>query len=186
MGARRGSLLLALPARVPFSRYRGEHRLFLSACRLAAPGVIVDAVEPDPTNVRVLRSISGPTKCRGRCGPLRSTTGLGVFFSRTMNTIWEIFGPATSRSSDSLSSPKWVVPAASGDELFAEKSFDLVKIDTQGWEFEILLGLRPHAAAVGQRQGLSQSSALRSCGTAAVTRSRSWPDITSWGTQITR
>ena len=32
-------------------------------------------------------------------------------------------------------------PAASGDDLFAGKSFDLVKIDTQGWEFEILLGL---------------------------------------------
>ena len=35
----------------------------------------------------------------------------------------------------------WIVPAASGDELFGDRAFDLVKVDVQGWEFEVLLGL---------------------------------------------
>ena len=107
----------------------------------AAPGVLVDAVEPDPTNVRVLRfKFSGPTECRGRCGPWRSTTALGASISRTTSTTWETFGPVTSRSTTPEQS-QMGGPGGKRGRAVRGKSFDLVKIDTQGWEFEILLGL---------------------------------------------
>ena len=107
----------------------------------AARGVQVDAVEPDPTNVRVLR--------------------FNLWFNQVSATVWPLALDDTSRAlhlSDNehnlgdlrtgrveggggQADAKWVVPAGSGDDLFVGRSFDLVKIDTQGWEFEILLGI---------------------------------------------
>jgi FkbM family methyltransferase len=114
---------------------------FSALVHSAGRGVQVDAVEPDPTNVRVLR--------------------FNLWFNKVSSTVWPLALDDSSRAlhlSDNehnlgdlrtgrveggggQAAAKWVVPAASGDDLFAGRSFDLVKIDTQGWEFEILLGI---------------------------------------------
>jgi FkbM family methyltransferase len=106
-----------------------------------SPGGHVDAVEPDPTNLRALR--------------------FNLWFNEVNSTVWPLALDDSSRAlhlSDNehnlgdlrtgrveggggQAAAKWIVPAASGDDLFADRSFDLVKIDTQGWEFEILLGI---------------------------------------------
>jgi FkbM family methyltransferase len=107
----------------------------------AAQGVIVDAVEPDPTNCQVLRFNFWANEVQGTVWPMAlDDTARSLHLSDNEHNLGDLrTGRVEDR--DPLSAPKWVVPAASGDELFAGKSFDLVKIDTQGWEFEILLGM---------------------------------------------
>lgn len=101
------------------------------------PGIRVDAVEPDPNNLQALR--------------------FNLWFNQVSGTVWPLALDDSARALNLSDNEhnlgdlrtgrvdggggKWVVPAASGDELFAGRSFDLVKVDTQGWEFEILLGI---------------------------------------------
>jgi FkbM family methyltransferase len=127
----------------------------------AAPGVVVDAVEPDPDNVAALRfnlwangvaarvwpvalddrdrflALSGDEHNRGDLRSGRVSPD-GDRPSPNMIATAPAGGAA---SGDAQKGPAWLVPAASGDALFAGRSFDLVKIDVQGWEYEVLLGL---------------------------------------------
>lgn len=107
----------------------------------AGRGVVVDAVEPDPTNCRVLRFNLWANEVQGTVWPVAlDDRARSLHLSDNEHNLGDLrTGHVEDR--DPLSAPKWVVPAASGDDLFAGRSFDLVKIDTQGWEFEILLGL---------------------------------------------
>jgi FkbM family methyltransferase len=107
----------------------------------AAEGVVVDAVEPDPTNCQVLRFNLWVNQVQGTVWPVAlDDRERSLHLSDNEHNLGDL-RTAHVEDRDPLAAPKWVVPAASGDDLFAGKSFDLVKIDTQGWEFEILLGL---------------------------------------------
>ena len=105
----------------------------------------MDAVEPDPTNVQVLRFNLWFNGVNGTVWPLAlSTTPPAPCTSRTTSTTSETSGPGRGRQGGVAGRgrvAKWIVPAVSGDDLFAGRSFDLVKIDTQGWKFQILLGI---------------------------------------------
>jgi FkbM family methyltransferase len=107
----------------------------------AAQGVQVDAVEPDPTNVQVLRFNLWFNGVNGTVWPLAlDDTSRALHLSDNEHNLGDL---RTGRveGGGGQTEAKWIVPAASGDDLFAGRSFDLVKIDTQGWEFEILLGI---------------------------------------------
>ena len=107
----------------------------------AAPGVIVDAVEPDPTNVVALRFNLWINDVTSTVWPVAlDDRSRMLHLSDNEHNLGDL---RTGRVGDDshLDHVKWIVPAASGDTLFADRSFDLVKIDTQGWEFEILLGM---------------------------------------------
>lgn len=106
-----------------------------------APGVVVDAVEPDPTNVRALRFNLWINEVASTVWPVALDDRSRVLhLSDNEHNLGDL---RTDRVVDGsrLHDVKWIVPAASGDALFPHRSFDLVKIDTQGWEFEILLGM---------------------------------------------
>jgi FkbM family methyltransferase len=119
----------------------------------AAPGVVVDCVEPDPGNVQALRFNLWSNRVSATVWPVAldnrdrhlhlsgNVTNLGDLRSGRVSPSVADGETATSdRTTDDVPSG-WIVPAASGDELFADRAFDLVKVDVQGWEFEVLLGL---------------------------------------------
>jgi FkbM family methyltransferase len=114
---------------------------FSALVHSAEPGVEVDAVEPDPTNVRVLRFNLWFNEVNGTVWPLAlDDSSRALHLSDNEHNFGDL---RTGRveGGGGQAEAKWIVPAASGDDLFAGRSFDLVKIDTQGWEFEILLGI---------------------------------------------
>ena len=107
----------------------------------AAPGVTVDAVEPDPANVRALQFNFWLNKVAGTVWPLAlDDKARQLHLSENEHNLGDLRTGRVESHKQSVDA-KWVVPAADGDLLFGGRSFDLVKIDTQGWEFEILLGM---------------------------------------------
>jgi FkbM family methyltransferase len=107
----------------------------------AAPGVIVDAVEPDPVNVRALQFNFWCNGIAGTVWPLAlDDQSRALQLSANEHNLGDL---RTARIDNNMQrgDAKWVVPAVDGDDLFLGRSFDLVKIDTQGWEFEVLLGM---------------------------------------------
>lgn len=107
----------------------------------SAPGVVVDAVEPDPANVKALRFNLWINEVTSTIWPVAlDDRSRALHLSDNEHNLGDL---RTGRVGDGshLQNAKWIVPAASGDSLFSHRSFDLVKIDTQGWEFEILLGM---------------------------------------------
>ncbi len=119
----------------------------------AAPGVTVDCVEPDPGNVQALRFNLWSNRVAATVWPLAldnrdrhlhlsgNAHNLGDLRSGRVkpSTTDDGRGVVDHGADDQPSG--WIVPAASGDELFGDRVFDLVKVDVQGWEFEVLLGL---------------------------------------------
>jgi len=108
-----------------------------------APGISIDAVEPDPTSIDALRMNLWANNVRARVWPLalddreRSLVLRRTEHNRGDNRVRKI-NDTQAPSSDS----DVVVPAIRGDTLFEGRSFDVVKIDVQGWELEVLLGLQ--------------------------------------------
>jgi FkbM family methyltransferase len=119
----------------------------------AAPGVIVDSVEPDPGNVQALRFNLWSNRVAATVWPLAlDNRDRHLHLSGNAHNLGDLRSGRVKPSTGGDASEEaaggkgeaplgWVVPAASGDELFADQSFDLVKVDVQGWEFEVLLGL---------------------------------------------
>lgn len=124
----------------------------------AAPGVTVDSVEPDPDNVRALRFNLWSNRINATVWPVAlDNQDRYLELSGNPHNLGDLRSsritsqePSQERSveSDPGGVPEsgsggrgWVVAAASGDELFSDQGFDLVKIDVQGWEFEVILGL---------------------------------------------
>ncbi len=105
----------------------------------AAPHVTVDAVEPLPANLELLRFNLWYRGVTARIWPLAlSDGGRGAVLSTSTTN------PGDTRSRmDRLvgTTSSLVAPAASADELFSDRSFDVVKIDVQGSEPEVLRGM---------------------------------------------
>lgn len=120
----------------------------------AAPGVSVDAVEPDPGNVRALEFNLWVNQVQASVWPLAlDDSDRSLVLSGNATNFGDLrVGRVEDSVSNGSSGPKapapgdaddyqWVVPSASGDEIFAGRSFDVIKIDVQGWEFEVLSGM---------------------------------------------
>ena len=127
----------------------------------AVPGVTIDAVEPDPDNVRALEFNLWVNRVAAQVWPVAlddsdrhlllsgNQTNLGDLRCGRVAVSSNGSGPpahagsadahATATDADPLT--QWAVPAASGSELFAGRSFDVIKIDVQGWEFAVIDGL---------------------------------------------
>jgi FkbM family methyltransferase len=106
-----------------------------------APGVIVDAVEPDPTNVRALRFNLWVNGVNATVWPLAlDDRETALHLSGNTENLGDLRSGRVGEDAASAGSG-WIVPAIPGDQLFAGRVFDLVKLDVQGWELEILLGL---------------------------------------------
>lgn len=134
---------------------------YFSLLAFRAGAGTIDSVEPDPGNVRALRFNAWVNGVPANVWPLAlddhdrslrltsNATNRGDLRTERVSP-----GPASttakrtsgkrSGSGDRAVKPEgWLVPATSGREIFAGRSFDVVKIDVQGWEFEVLLGLEP-------------------------------------------
>lgn len=105
----------------------------------AAPGVQIDSVEPHPDIVPVLRMNLWTNQVNANIWPvaLDSKTSVLPIASAPMN-------PGDSRVARPHQSDGYniVVPALTADELFRGRTFDVVKIDVQGWEWDVVLGMQ--------------------------------------------
>jgi FkbM family methyltransferase len=103
----------------------------------SAPGISIDAVEPHPDTVRLLRWNAWVNHVAVRVWPYALDVGPGtVSMSAPDVNIGDCrVGPADRPGSFTVSS-------AAADDLFAGRAFDVVKIDVQGWEREVLRGMR--------------------------------------------
>ena len=127
----------------------GYFSLLASRCGAAT----VDAVEPHPDLVPVLRFNLWTNRVMAGVWPLAlDTRRRGLPLSTAVNNLGDSrVGEVHSGSVYSL-----VVPAVPGDELFAGRSFDVVKVDVQGWELDVLTGLQsvlrasPHVRIVAE------------------------------------
>jgi FkbM family methyltransferase len=129
----------------------------------AAPGVTVDSVEPDPGNVRALRFNLWANQIPGRVWPVAlDDRDRALELSGNEHNLGDLRSDRVIPAEVSLDSrvkpeervsnrektdasattgTSWIVPAASGAELYPNRIFDLVKVDVQGWEYPVLLGL---------------------------------------------
>jgi FkbM family methyltransferase len=118
----------------------------------AAPGVSVDAVEPDPDNVSALEFNLWVNQVHAKVWPVAlDSSDRSLVLSGNETNFGDLRcgrisprrdnGSAIDHGDEVDDGYKWIVPAASGDELFAGRGFDVIKIDVQGWEFEVLSGL---------------------------------------------
>lgn len=107
----------------------------------AAAAVVVDAVEPDPVNATALQMNLWAHQVAGTVWQLALDDHERVLvLNRSRNNRGD---SRTSKVEASRSVPDAaiIVPAAPGDRLFESRTFDVVKIDVQGWELEVLTGL---------------------------------------------
>jgi len=103
-----------------------------------ADGVAIDAVEPHPVLNTLLRANLWANRVQARVWDtaLGSDRRLLPLESAPMNAGDTRVTGTVREKSYSL-----VVPVAPADELFRGRSFDVVKIDVQGWEPEVVAGM---------------------------------------------
>lgn len=103
-------------------------------------GVTIDAVEPHPVALQLLAFNLWINRVEARVWPVALSNGAR---SVTLQTAATNLGDTRSdgRGIAPGTTASLVAPAAIGDELFGGRSFDLVKIDVQGAEWEVVSGL---------------------------------------------
>lgn len=115
----------------------------------AMPGITIDAVEPDPDNLRALEFNLWVNRVEAQIWPLAlDDSDRHLLLSGNQTNLGDLrVGRLAGSASSNGTAPEegmedqWAVPAASGNDLFAGRSFDVIKIDVQGWEFAVLDGL---------------------------------------------
>ncbi|MDC0708315.1 FkbM family methyltransferase [Stigmatella sp. ncwal1] len=138
------------------------------AAKLCPQGTI-DAVEPEPRSVSLLRLNLWTLAPHARVWPVGLGLRRGIAALRTEegnpgNTFVEEDSPRASR----------LTALVCGDELFAGRRFDVIKVDVQGYEPEVIRGLEETLRQSGnvslvveffpealRQRGLSPSEVLR-------------------------
>ena len=105
----------------------------------AAWGITVDAVEPNPPTVDLLRFNLWINRVDANVWPVALAERRGALPLCCRQTN---LGDTRGLTPHLGASYPVVVPAVPADELFPGRTFDVVKIDVQGWEFEVLLGMQ--------------------------------------------
>lgn len=104
-----------------------------------APGVKVDSVEPNPESVSLLRFNLWLNRVPASVWPTALASQRG---SLPLTGSATNLGDARTTAPEAEAAYPLVVPSMSADELFAGRAFDVVKIDVQGYEEEVLLGMQ--------------------------------------------
>jgi FkbM family methyltransferase len=102
------------------------------------PGATIDAVEPEPGNISLLKMNLWHNQVDATVWPLALSAG-----ERTLPLRLSPHNAGDTRTNTARPS-QWyevVAPAARGDDLFAGRGFDLVKLDVQGFELDVLQGM---------------------------------------------
>jgi len=103
----------------------------------AASGVTIDCVEPHPDSLRALRFNLEYNRVAAEVWPVALHT-----HRTTMHLTTATTNIGDSRLGGEHGAQSHLVEVVPGDELFGGRGFDVVKIDVQGWELEVVLGLR--------------------------------------------
>ena len=103
-----------------------------------APGAIIDAVEPEPGNSRMLAMNLWHNKVEATIWPLALSGGER---SLPLQLTEHNAGDTRTQAARTHQWYKTVAVAARGDDLFGSRGFDLVKIDVQGFELDVLQGM---------------------------------------------
>jgi FkbM family methyltransferase len=99
----------------------------------------VDAVEPHPGLLQLLRFNLWMNRAPASVWPVAlDTERRGLPLSSSRNNL----GDTRVEHVQKEASYDLVVPALPGDELFHGRSFDVMKIDVQGWELDVLTGMQ--------------------------------------------
>lgn len=102
----------------------------------ASPGGSIDAVEPEPRNLALLRLNLWMHAAHAQIWPValgqhRHVVGLSTETNNPGNTRVEAMVDRTMR----------LAALVRGDELFEGRRFDVIKIDVQGYERDVVVGL---------------------------------------------
>lgn len=126
----------------------GYFSLFAAQC---APGVIIDSVEPHPLTAKVLRFNLWANGVTARVWPLAlDVSRRGLALDTAATNLGDTRTSAVMADDEVLH--RMVVPSAPGDDLFPTETFDVVKVDVQGFELEVLTGL---TATIRRSPGIS-------------------------------
>lgn len=109
---------------------------FSALAAQAAPNGSIDSVEPEPRSLALLRFNLWVLAPHARIWPValgqhRQVVGLDVEASNPGNTRVDVLSNRTPR----------LAALIRGDELFEGRRFDVVKIDVQGYERDVVVGL---------------------------------------------
>ncbi len=107
----------------------------------AAAGVQLDCVEPYPPTVELLRFNLWVNGAQGNVWPVAlDVERRALMITAAENNVGD--ARVSTGSTDDHTFADTVVPALPGDELFAGRAFDVIKVDVQGWELEVLTGMQ--------------------------------------------
>lgn len=114
----------------------GYFSMFAHHC---APGVVVDAVEPVPLNLQLLRFNIWINGVDATVWPLALTAGERFV---AMSVAENNFGDSRAHTVDGDGTVEnCIVAAARADDIFVGRGFDVIKIDVQGFELDVLRGM---------------------------------------------
>jgi FkbM family methyltransferase len=108
---------------------------FSALAARCSPEGTIDAVEPEPRSVSLLRFNLWALAPHARIWPL----GLGV--RRGVAGLRVETGNPGNTAVDDGAGANRLAAIARGDELFAGQRFDVIKVDVQGYECEVIQGL---------------------------------------------
>lgn len=115
----------------------GAHIGYFSAvAHSGAPGVTIDAIEPDAFTAALCELnlfAVGAQATVWRCGLGDRRDTLGFTVAQHNPGDSRVVHDATANA---------IVPVVPGDELFPDARFDIVKIDVQGFERQVFLGMQ--------------------------------------------
>ncbi|MGB8861578.1 MAG: FkbM family methyltransferase [Ilumatobacteraceae bacterium] len=103
----------------------------------SAAGVVITAIEPDPFTARLCELNLHSAGAQARV----ITCALGDINDTLAFTV-AAHNPGDSRVDASASKASAVVPVLPADQLLEGASFDIIKIDVQGFEERVMLGMQ--------------------------------------------